>query len=135
MVNESTALYPSTYMRFKGSSSYNNTDYVRDIMHEARRVSAKRGKQPYTGGDRLSIMPWVWYRYGGESNFSSPDSLLLQADMHTALEVPSTSGADGLMLYEDGAAQPGMGTFNVTQAYMEAVLGPIATALYGGSDR
>ena len=69
---------------------------------------------------------------GGESNLSSPDSLLLQADMHTALEVPSTSGADGLMLYEDGGAQPGMGTFDMTQAYMEDVLGPIATALYGG---
>ena len=130
MVNESTALYPSTYMHFRhtAASSYDNTEYVRDIMRETQRLSANRGKQR----GRISIMPWVWYRYEG-ANYSSPDSMLLPADMHTALAVPGASGADGLMLYEDGGAQPGMQNFNITQAYMETVLGPVATALYGGS--
>jgi hypothetical protein len=129
MVNESTALYPSTYMHFRHTTanSYNNSRYVRDIMREAKRLGAKRGNR---GGSRINIMPWVWYRYEGQT---SPDSLLLRADMHTALAVPSAAGADGLMLYEDGGAQPGMSTFGMTQAYMETVLGPIATALYGGA--
>ena len=53
--------------------------------------------------------------------------------MHTALAEPGIAGADGVLVYEDGAAQPGMPMFAVTERYMQTVFGPIATALYGSS--
>ena len=55
--------------------------------------------------------------------------------MHTALAEPGIAGADGVLVYEDGAAQPGMPMFAVTEGYMQTVFGPIATALYGSGEK
>ena len=52
--------------------------------------------------------------------------------MHTALAVPGEAGASGVLAYEDGTAQVGEPKHAATQAYIDKVLGPTATALYGG---
>ena len=72
------------------------------------------------------VLPWVWYRY------ISTRTLLLPEDMHTALAVPGEAGASGVLAYEDGTAQVGEPKHAATQAYIDKVLGPTATALYGG---
>ena len=61
--------------------------------------------------------------------------IVSQEDMHTALAEPGIAGADGVLVYEDGAAQPGMPMFAVTEGYMQTVFGPIATALYGSGEK
>lgn len=84
------------------------------ILHDIYGVPCKRGRYRYLRG-----------------NYSSTTSLLRPPDMHTALAEPSLAGADGILVYEDGGAQPGMPMFSATEAYMQRVLGPVAQALYG----
>ena len=105
-----------------------NAEWVRSILREAERVNANRGSEL----GRIPILPWVWYRYLN-GNYSSYTSLLQPVDMHTALAEPGIAGADGVLVYEDGAAQEGMPMFVETDEYMQEVLGPIAAALYGSA--
>ena len=128
MFDEQTALFPSTYMHYSAedsppplNASY-NTHYVRAITREALRVNANRP----AGLASAPVLPWVWYRY------ISTRTLLLPEDMHTALAVPGEAGASGVLAYEDGTAQVGEPKHAATQAYIDKVLGPTATALYGG---
>ena len=134
MYNASTALFPSTYMHFNRSASpppgrSYNRKLVQSIVAEAERVNNQRGAEL----GRVPVLPWVWYRYLG-GNYSSASSLMLPEDMHTALAEPSIAGADGVLVYEDGAAQPGMPMFALTERYMQTVFGPVATTLYGGEE-
>ena len=132
MFDEQTALFPSTYMHYTqdGSppplnASY-NTHFVEAITREALRVN---GNRP-TGLPSAPVLPWVWYRY-----ISDHTKLLLPADMHTALAGPGAVGAHGVLVYEDGIAQVGEPLHLKTQAYIDTVLGPTATSLYGKSPR
>eukprot|EP01050_Picozoa_sp_SAG11_P032061 SAG11_NODE_10237_length_845_cov_0.789544_1_plen_146_part_00 len=131
LFNASTALFPSTYMHFNQSASppplgraYNSA-YVRAITKEAERVVAARGR-----GRRIKVLPWVWYRY------IYKETLLEPADVHTALAGPGAAGADGVLLYEDGLSNPGahpgwQAERARVQHFVDTVLGPTATALYG----
>ena len=132
MFNEATAIFPSTYMHYKNSASppplgrEYNSHYVQAITREAERVNANRGptRKP------LKVLPWVWFRY-----ISDHRTLLEAADMQTALAGPGVAGADGVLFYEDGLSW-GPSTSQKTQratvqAYIEKVVGPIATQLYG----
>jgi|EP01047_Picozoa_sp_COSAG01_P059654 hypothetical protein len=135
MFNASTALFPSTYMHFNQSGSpppglSYNRQFVQSVVAEAERVNNQRGTQL----GRVPILPWVWYRYLG-GDYSSTSSLMLPEDVHTALAEPGAAGADGVLVYEDGAAQPGMPMFAPTERYMQTVFGPVATALYGGAEK
>jgi hypothetical protein len=99
----SDALYPSTYMHYNGSRTHNNSHYVQTLVREAERVNANRKTAAGTHAPRIKVLPWVWYRY---LRFGSTEkkSLLAPQDMHTALEEPGLAGADGILLYEDGAS-------------------------------
>lgn len=128
MFNEQTALFPSTYMHYTqdGSppplnASY-NIQYVEAITREALRVNSNRP----AGMASAPVLPWVWYRY-----LFDHSTLLLPADMHTALAGPGVVGASGVLMYEDGSAQVGEPKHLATQAYIDAVIGPTATSLYG----
>eukprot|EP01048_Picozoa_sp_COSAG05_P012599 COSAG05_NODE_1275_length_5306_cov_1.982719_3_plen_201_part_00 len=133
MFNISTALFPSTYMHYKGSASpppgrSYNTEYVEAIVREAQRVNTNRGADK----GMVKVLPWVWYRY-----ISDHKTLLEPEDMHTALASPGIARADGVLFYEDGlswgpsAAQKAQNA--LVQAYIDEVVGPTATQLYGGS--
>jgi len=117
---------------------------VRAITREALRVNANRP----AGLASAPVLPWVWYLSATRHHISvdlicfrfcrsryryiSTRTLLLPEDMHTALAVPGEAGASGVLAYEDGTAQVGEPKHAATQAYIDKVLGPTATALYGG---
>lgn len=130
MFNEQTALFPSTYMHYTQDSSppplnaSYNIQYVEAITREALRVNDNRP----SGLASAPVLPWVWYRY-----IFDHSTLLLPADMHTALAGPGLVGANGVLMYEDGSAQVGEPKHTETQAYIDTVLGPTATSLYGKS--
>jgi hypothetical protein len=138
MFDASTALYPSTYMHGNASSAplplgkdFNN-QYVQAIVREAERVNANR--KTATGGPapKIKVLPWVWYRY------IYKQTLLEPADMHTALAGPGIAGADGVLFYEDGLSwgpSPAQRSHNkAVQAFVDSVVGPVATKLYAGRE-
>ena len=79
-----------------------------------------------------SNVPCTNIAEGSRYRYISTRTLLLPEDMHTALAVPGEAGASGVLAYEDGTAQVGEPKHAATQAYIDKVLGPTATALYGG---
>ncbi|EEB14205.1 Hyalurononglucosaminidase precursor, putative [Pediculus humanus corporis] len=109
LFNESTALYPSIYIKTK----YNETEHVKFMigkLNEAYRVSAMANYVP--------VYPYVWFRY------LDNDTYLTEADMFYSIDIPRHYQMGGIILWGKGSDLDSKDKCQKFFQYMNETLGP-----------
>jgi hyaluronoglucosaminidase len=112
----STALFPSLYipsMCNQSSYSDTNADYLAGVTEEAVRLATNYGSPD------IVVRPFIW------SYYHDVDILLSPTDMHNALALPLSVGADGVVVW----GSPSSSQDAEMMAYLDNTLGPFTQSV------
>ncbi|XP_022190087.1 hyaluronidase B isoform X2 [Nilaparvata lugens] len=83
--DESTALYPSLYLKNQGMTEEKRAKFMIGRMEEAYRLSHKGKFKP--------VFPYTWYKYHDVNRFLSREDLI------NSLEIPKKKGSNGVIIW------------------------------------
>jgi hyaluronoglucosaminidase len=112
---ESTALFPSIYLPYRGDTKVQfeaNGKFIEQILDETKRAASRAGGRP--------IYSYIWHHYNNSDYSDFLTAYLPSADMEQQVAISVGKGIDGVILWT--ASNDAMSEF---RSYLDTVMRPI----------
>ncbi|XP_075238495.1 hyaluronidase-like [Lycorma delicatula] len=110
LFEETSALYPSMYLKSQGMTEASRAKFIMGRMEETNRISRKHSYIP--------TYPYMWYKYRDVNRFLSRDDLM------NSFEIPRRNGAVGAIIWGATNDVNSKEKCGAVYDYLQRILGP-----------